>query len=167
MRPVGHRRYASAMNYRITGLPAADVSHLFGLDDAALAERGAKRYIVDAHPGVPDRITMRDLAIGERAILLNYTHHSAPTPYRSSHAIFVAEGATETYDRVNEIPAVLQRRLLSLRGFDAEGMMIDADVVDGSVLEAAIRRMFADAAVAYAHVHNAKAGCYAGRIDRA
>jgi len=155
------------MTYRITGLPATEFSHLFGLDDDALAALGAKRYIVDEHPGFPDRIELRDLEAGERALLLNYTHHAAATPYRSSHAIFVREGAVERYDRANEIPDVLRIRLLSVRAFDAAGMMIDADVLDGSELEAAIARFFARDDAAYLHVHNAKRGCFAARVDRA
>lgn len=78
--------------YRITGLAPEPFLELYGLDDAELAARGAKRYIVDKTPGFPDRIEMRDLKLGERAILVNYTHQPANTPYRSSHAIFVGEG---------------------------------------------------------------------------
>jgi len=155
------------MTYRITGLPATEFSHLFGLDDDSLAATGAKRYIVDKRPGFPDRIEMRDLEAGERALLVNYTHHAAATPYRSSHAIFVREGAVERYDRTNEIPEVLRIRLLSVRSFDRAGMMIDADVLDGSDLEAAIARFFARGDAAFLHVHNAKRGCFAARVDRA
>jgi hypothetical protein len=155
------------MTYRITGLPADEFSHLFGLDDGALAALGAKRYIVNERPGFPDRIEMRDLEPGERALLVNYEHHAAATPYRSSHAIFVREGAVERYDRTNEIPEVLRIRLLSVRSFDAAGMMIDADVLDGSDLESTIARFFARDEAAYLHVHNAKRGCFAARVDRA
>ena len=45
--------------------------------------------------------------------------------------------------------------------------MLDADVVDGRQIEAVIERFFADPKVAYIHAHNAKRGCYSGRIDRA
>jgi hypothetical protein len=155
------------MDFRITGLAPDDFRHLYGLDDDALLACGVRRYVVDTSPGFPDRIELRDLAIGERALLLNYTHHAAATPYRSSHAIFVREGATEAYDRINTVPDVLRIRLLSLRSFDTMGMMLDADVIDGRDLEATIRRFMADPAAAYLHVHNAKRGCFAARIDRA
>jgi hypothetical protein len=159
--------YDRDMDYRITGLAPDDFSHLFGLDDEALREFGARRYVVDESPGFPDRIELRDLAVGERALLLNYTHHAVATPYRSSHAIFVREGATKAYDRINTVPDVLRIRLLSLRSFDAAGMMLDADVIEGHDLEATIRRFFADPAAAYLHAHNAKRGCFAARIERA
>jgi hypothetical protein len=62
---------------------------------------------------------------------------------------------------------VMRRRLLSVRAFDARGMMLDAEVVEGVELEPVIARLFADPAVAYLHAHNARRGCYSGRIDRA
>jgi hypothetical protein len=58
-------------------------------------------------------------------------------------------------------------RLLSLRAYDAEGMMLDADVVEGDKIEPLIAKMFANPDTSYIHAHNAKRGCYSGRIDRA
>lgn len=155
------------MDFRITGLAAAPFLPLFGLDEATLAARGVRRRIVDASPGFPDRITMRDVEAGATVLLLNHVCQPAPTPYHATHAIFVREGASETYDRVNEVPEVMRRRLLSLRGFDADGMMLDADVVEGAVVEPLIARLLSNPSIAYIHAHYAKPGCYAGRIDRA
>lgn len=155
------------MDFRITGLAADPFLPLYGLDDEALAARGVRRMTVDACPGFPDRITMRDVEPGGRVLLLNHLYQPASTPYRASHAIFVREGARETYDRVNEVPEVMRTRLLSLRAFDAEGMMRDADIVDGSAVEPLIARLLADPDVVYLHAHYAKRGCYAGRIERA
>ena len=154
------------MTYRITGLSSDAFKHLYGLNDDELARHGAKRYHVDKSPGFPDRIEMRDGEIGETMLLVNYTHQPADTPYRASHAVFVREGALKTYDRVNELPDVLRHRLLSLRAFSADGMLLDADVAPGNEIEPIIERFFADPRVAYIHAHNAKQGCYAGRIDR-
>jgi hypothetical protein len=67
----------------------------------------------------------------------------------------------------NAVPAPLAIRLLSVRAFDDAGMMTDAEVVEGRDLAPLIARMFADPAVAYLHVHNAKRGCFAARVDRA
>lgn len=76
------------------------------------------------------------------------------------------EGAENAYDRVDEVPEVIRARLLSLRAYDAEGMMPDADIVDGKEIEDVISRFFVSPRVAYIHAHNAKRGCYSGRIDR-
>ena len=110
---------------------------------------------------------MRDLEPGETALLLNYTHQPADTPFRASHAIFVREGATTAYDAVDRIPDAIRIRPISLRAFDAGHMMVEADLVDGTDIEAAIERMLAQSGVAYLHAHYAKRGCYAARIDRA
>jgi len=155
------------MDFRITGLAAEPFVPLYGLDEAALATRGVRRMTVEASPGFPDRVTMREVEPGGTALLLNHVYQPASTPYRASHAIFVREGARETYDRINEVPEVMRTRLLSLRAFDAEGMMRDADVVDGTTVEPLIARLLANPAVAYIHAHYAKRGCYAGRIERA
>lgn len=154
------------MTFRITGLSPEPFQSLFGLPDAELALRGVKRYSVDHSPGFPDRIEMRDAMPGETVLLLNHLCQPAETPYRASHAIFVREGATQAYDAVDEVPEVMRLRLLSLRAYDAEGMMLDADVVQGAEMEPVVARLFANSAVSYIHVHNAKRGCYSGRIDR-
>jgi len=155
------------MSFRITGLSSTPFQPLFGLSDAELAERGVKRYIADKKPGFPDRIEMRDAEPGETVLLLNHTCQPADTPYRATHAIFVREGATQTFDAVDQVPEVMRVRLLSLRAYDADGMMLDADVVEGIEVEPIIERLFADPHVSYIHAHNAKRGCYSGRIDRA
>jgi hypothetical protein len=90
-----------------------------------------------------------------------------PGPYRSRHAIYVREYADEYRPEVNEIPEVLGSRLLSVRAFDASGMMVDADVVAGVVAARVIEHQFANPAVAYLHLHNAKPGCYAAQVARA
>ena len=142
------------MRFRITGLSPQPFQHLFGLPDAELAGHGAKRCIADEKPGFPCRIEMPDAGLGKTVLLLNHTYQPANTPYHGAHAIFVREGA-------------MRARLLSLRAFDADGMMLDADVVDGRQIEPVIDRMFATPEVSYIQVHNARRGCYSGRIDRA
>jgi hypothetical protein len=151
------------MNFRITGLEAKPFQHLYGLSDDDLRGLGVVRVSADSNPGYPDRIEMRDADIGESLLLLNHVCQSANTPYRASHAVFVREGAVTRYDRCNEVPDVLRRRLLSLRAYDADGMMLDAEIVDGEDCETLIEKLFANGAVAYIHAHNAKRGCYAAR----
>jgi hypothetical protein len=152
------------MSFRITGLPAHPFAALFPLSDAELAARGAVRRVADAKPGFPCRISLTDAEVGDEVILLHYEHQPAATPFRASHAIYVRAGE-RTFDAVDVVPAQLRTRLLSVRAFDRGDMMIAADVVDGGELEAAIDRLFAGAA--YLHVHFARQGCYAARVDRA
>lgn len=155
------------MTYRITGLAPEPFQRYFGLPDAELKALGMKRYIVDKKPGFPDRIELVDAEVGQSVLLLNHVCQPAMTPYRACHAIFVREGATQTYDAVGRIPEAMRCRLLSLRGYTADGMMLEAEVGEGSVIEPVIAAIFANPAVSYIHVHHARRGCYSGRIDRA
>ncbi|MGA8706892.1 MAG: DUF1203 domain-containing protein [Steroidobacteraceae bacterium] len=154
------------MSFRILGLSAEPFRPLFGLPDDELLIRGARRYIVDAHPGFPDRVELRDLEPGETALLLNYLHQPADTPYRAGHAIFVREGAESTGVFVDEVPEVLQRRVLSLRAFDGAHMMADAALVDGREAAGAIGRLLDNPEIAYIQAHYALRGCYAARVER-
>lgn len=155
------------MRFRISGLEAKSFIHLYGLPDEELRRRGVSRHRVDALPGFPDRIEMRDCEPGETVLLLNYVHQPADTAYRASHAIFVREGATRTFDAVNEVPEVMRIRPLSLRAFDADHQMVDAELAAGREAEASIAALFRNPRVAYLQAHYAKRGCFAARIDRA
>jgi Protein of unknown function (DUF1203) len=89
------------MQFRISGLEPQLFSHLLGLQNEELARRGASRHRVDAKPGFPDRIEMRDCEPGESVLLLNYTHQPAANAYRAGHAIFVREGADTCYQAID------------------------------------------------------------------
>jgi hypothetical protein len=155
------------MSFIVTGLPVEPFQPLFGLSDAALAERGILRRRVDAKPGFPCRITLEDAEPGETVLLLNYVHQPADTPFRASHAIFVREAEHATARTVDEVPpAILARQHISVRAFDDAGMLVDADVAPGAALEPVIQRLLGRPDVAYLHAHYAGMGCYAARIDR-
>ncbi len=155
------------MCFQISGLDVDQFSHLFGKDLEALAKSGVERMIVDNKPGYPCRVSLQDADIGETVLLMNYEHQPALSPYRSSHAIFVREWAGQTKLGRNEVPEMLRHRMISVRAFDSSGMMVDADIVDGRQLESMIDRMLAIESVSYLHLHNAKRGCYAARVDQA
>lgn len=154
------------MSFRITGLAPDLFSELFGLTDSQLKTRNAVRVIAQENGGYPCRISLCDAAPGEELILTHYQHHYVDSPFRASHAIYVRPGR-EQFDRIDTVPEQLRTRLLSLRAFDANAMLVDADVVDGKALEPLIQRLFADQRAAYLHIHFAKPGCYAARVDRA
>jgi hypothetical protein len=156
----------SVMSFRITGLPTAPFADLFALSDRELAARGAMRRIADGKPGYPCRISLTDAEPGQEVILTHFEHHAVDSPFRSSYAIYVREGE-ETYDAVDEVPEQLRLRLLAVRAYDSDGMLISADVVDGRELEGTIDRLLDDGKAAYLHIHYAKPGCYAARVTRA
>src|SRR5215510_685564 len=154
------------MSFRIKGLPADRFEHLFAMSDAELAKHGAVRQVADnRNPGYPCRVSLTDSKPGDELILVNYEHLSVDSPYRMRFAIFVREG-DETYDKVDEVPEQLRRRVLAVRAFDAHGMMTGFELVDGRDLEPAIARLLTPANAQYLHVHFAAPGCYAARVER-
>jgi len=154
------------MSFRITGLSAKPFRHLYGLSDIELKTHGVRRYVADDPTSYPDRIEMRDAKPGETLLLLNHVCQATDTPYKASHAIFILEGAETAYTGADKIPGVMLTRLQSLRAFDEEGMMLEADVAMGDEVKPVIERLFENPAVSYIHAHNAKQGCYAGLIER-
>jgi hypothetical protein len=154
------------MSYIIAGLDPAPFLRFYGLSDETLAVQQVVRMTADSKPGFPCRITLEDADPGEVLLLLNYEHLPDASPYRSRHAIFVREGAETPAVFTDEVPEQLATRLLSVRAFDRDAMMTDAEVIEGNALEPLIETMFGDPVVAFLHVHNAKRGCFAARVDR-
>jgi hypothetical protein len=154
------------MSYRIRGLDPGPYRQLFGLSDDELAERGIVRMTVDS-PTFPCRVSLTDREIGETVLLLNHVSHDVANPYRASHAIFVTEGVEEAAEFVGEVPPVFRTRVLSLRGFDQEGMMADAVLTQPGEADEGIRKLFANPAIRIIHAHNATRGCFAATIERA
>src|SRR4051812_40005963 len=154
------------MTYRIKGIDPAPYRPLFGLSDEELGNRGIVRMTVTAKPSYPCRVSLTDRDIGETVLLLNHVSHDVPNPYRASHAIFVTEGAQKPAEYVDEIPPVFETRLLSLRGFDEQGMMADAIVSQPGEADAGIRQLFANPEIVMIHAHNATRGCFAAKIER-
>jgi len=152
------------MTYRIAGLDPEPFQGLFALSGEELAERGMVRMPVTDSPGFPCRISLVDRAVGEEVILLNHVSHDVANPYRATHAIFVADSRQAQF--VDEVPPVFERRVLSLRGFDKEGMIADAMVTQPGDAEAGILTLFGNPDIAYIHAHNAARGCFSARIDR-
>jgi hypothetical protein len=153
--------------FQISALDRSNFNELFLLDDDSLAARGAKRYVADKTPGFPCRVSLEDAQPGERLILVPFTHQPGDSPYRASGPIFVRETAATASLAPDTVPAVLRSRLLSIRAYDANHLMIAADVVDGREVESCLARIFERNAVAYAHIHYARPGCFACRVDRA
>ena len=157
------------MSFVIRGLSPDTFRPLFALDGGALAVRNIRRVVADADRGFPCRVTLEDARQGETLLLLPFLHHDVAGPYRASGPIYVRETAMQQPAAVfrDTLPPSFPRRLLSLRAYDANGLMRDADVVEGSDALSHLQRLLAVPDVAYLHVHNARPGCYACRVDPA
>jgi len=160
-------RVAMKTNFRIVGLPLAQFQPLLSLDDNDLAQKGARRLVVDAKPGFPCRVSLQDAEIGERVVLVPFVHHDVESPYRALGPIFVRETAQQVDLTPGEIPDLLTNRVLSVHAYNDKGMMVNASVTPGKELKPQIEKFFGDATISYLHLHNAGAGCYSCRVERA
>ena len=154
------------MTYRITGLDPARYRPLFGLSDEDLSSRGIVRMIVDEKPSYPCRVSLTDRDVGESVLLLNHVSHDVANPYRASHAIFVTEGVEAAGEYVDEVPPVFGPRVLSLRGFNEDGMMAEAILTQPGEADAGIRKLFENPEIQTIHAHNATRGCFSAKIER-
>ena len=69
--------------------------------------------------------------------------------------VIYARQGEATYDEVETVPEQLRPRRLAVRAFDADGMMVGWELVEGTELEAAIERLNENPRAAYLHVHDA------------
>lgn len=155
------------MSFQAHALDRETFAPLFDLSDAALLAHQARRVVADARPGYPERISMTDAQPGETLLLVNYEHQAADSPYRSRHAVYVSPTAAPAALPADTLPPYFHGRVIALRAFDAKGMIVGAELVEGAEAAPAIEALLAKPEAAYLHAHFAKYGCFAARIERA
>jgi hypothetical protein len=154
------------MTYVVKGIDPEQYRSSFGLPDEELEKRGIVRMTVTEKPSFPCRVSLTDRDIGESVLLINHVSHDVANPYRATHAIFVAESEQAAAEYIDEVPPVFEGRILSLRGFDSDGMMADAAVTQPGEADAGIRKLFATPQITTIHAHNAARGCFSAKIER-
>lgn len=153
-------------NFRISAIEN-NFNHLFNLEEEALLKKGVVKMIVDAKPDYPCRVSLEDAEVGEEVVLLPFKHHNTNSPYQSTGPIFVRKNAVRKRLNINEIPEMLLFRLLSIRVYDKNGMMIDAKTIKGKALKDEIKQVLNNSAAHYIQIHNSSPGCYNCQVNRA
>jgi hypothetical protein len=154
--------------FRLVGLDHTQFAPLFEQSDAELRAQGIVRTRAATQPGYPCRVSLEDAAVGDELLLLPYWHHRVDSPYRSLGPIYVRRGVVQAFLAPGEVPDYVAARLISLRAYDRQNMMVAADVCRGTEVSARITGLFDTADVAYIHLHNAARGCFsclANRVD--
>lgn len=141
-------------------------NNFFDLSEEELSSIGAVKKIVDEKPGYPCRVSLEDVEIGEEVVLFPFQHHETNSPYQARGPIFIGKNAKGPDVGVNEIPKMLLHRLLSLRAYDKNGMMIDAKTVEGEELRNSITTIFKNSEACYIQIHNSSPGCYNCQVNR-
>jgi Protein of unknown function (DUF1203) len=124
---------------------------------------GAVRVVADAPNAFPCRRCLRDAEPGDAMLLVGYDPFLGTSPYAGRGPIYVHERDCTPFAG-DGLPDQLTRRLLSVRAYDERHMLVDAEVTEGAELETVAQRLLGGEA-AYLHVHNARPGCFAARID--
>jgi len=138
----------------------------FVLRGAEVDVTGGRHVRVEEAGTAPCRRCLVDVEPGEEAILVSYDPFRADSPYRGASPVFVHARPCRRYEG-SEIPEQQRSRLLSVRSYDDGAMLLDADVVDGGELAPLLEHLLNDPRASFVHVHNARPGCFAVRVDRA
>jgi hypothetical protein len=153
--------------FRILPIEAAVADSIRATRADSHGNRDIQPTVAREPRALPCRVCLEEAAVGEEMLLFSYSPFDRPVPYQNLGPIFVHARACAPYDRPASVPDLIRRRLLALRGYDADGCMQECDVVEGSDIETAVDRFFSNPTVQAIHAHNARAGCYVCRIERA
>lgn len=154
------------MNFQVQALTKELFQPFFTMDKAQLASHSARRVIADQPVGYPCRVSLCDAAVGESLLLLPFMHHQVDTPYQASGPIFVREHGVAAVLAPNQLPKAMETRQMSVRAYDAEGMIKTAEVVEGAQLVLRLQQLLQVQSIAYIHLHYAGYGCYACKVVR-
>lgn len=153
--------------FQLVGLEHTQFDALFEKSEGELRSQGIVRRVATAQPGYPCRISLEDAAIGEEVLLLPHWHHRVDSPYRALGPIYIRRDVTQAVLSPGVVPAYVASRLMSLRAYDRDHMMVAADVCAGTGVSDHLIDMFGDPVVSYIHLHNAKQGCFSCAAARA
>jgi hypothetical protein len=155
------------MDFQISALDKQIFDTFFNLNDSELEKNGGKRMIVDENPGFPCRVSLEDAEIGEEVILVPFEYHKTNSPYQAKGPIFIRKGVETKILNKNEVPKMLNHRLLSFRGYDKNGIMKSAITEKGDKTKEIIEAIFENKGIEYIQIHNSSPGCYNCQVNRA
>ena len=115
---------------------------LFCASDAERERLGAQRVTADCTPGYP--LPGEPCRGQDRGDVdpVQFEHLAEILPYRASYAIYVRCGAVQAVPAVGEVPSILLRRKLAVRGFGVDHCIKVAEVTEGRTLSATIEGIF-------------------------
>jgi hypothetical protein len=154
-------------SFQLIGIDHSPFEALFDLSDEQLNQLSAQRCLAKEKPGYPCRISLENADLGEELLLIPYLHQPAASPYRASGPIFVRRGVQQRRLPIGEVTNYITNRLMSLRAYNSEHMIVAASVCEGTLAGSEITEYFRRADVAYIQLHNAKRGCFSCNAVRA
>ena len=128
-----------------------------------------ERHISDGD-GVPCRHCLTDVPKGEAYLILAHRPFPAPQPYAEQGPIFLHAERCPRHDPAAGVPDRYRgRQQLLLRGYGANDRIVygTGQMIPGTALELAAKRLLERPDVAYLHLRSASNNCYQFRIERA
>jgi hypothetical protein len=124
------------------------------------------RPFVAAEDGAPLRCCLREARAGERIALIAYRPPDTSGAYAEIGPVFVHAEPCAGYPDPHAYPEGFRHRAQVQRGYDAEGRIADAIMVEGATAETGIARLFADPDIVAVHSRNVLYGCYMFAVHR-
>jgi hypothetical protein len=118
----------------------------------------------DSPQGYPCRHCLHWGKPGEQMILFPFDA-VGDGPYQERGPIFVHAEPCTRYSETDSYPAEFRDGRV-IRAYDARKFIIDANVVNGEGLEAAIENLLQNPRAAFLHVRSAGYGCYTMEVER-
>jgi hypothetical protein len=141
----------------INPLPAGEVES----DSAA-----ARSKVADGP--LPCRRCLRNAEVGDELVLAPYDPFVVRSPYAGAGPVFVHAGGCEPFESIpGAVSEQVGGRVLSVRAYDEAAMMTASTVFEGERFPQRAEQLLSDTDVAFLHVHFARPGCFAFRVDRA
>ena len=150
--------------FTVSPLPASLVDQA---RRAALADGTAVEVTCNDDAPFPVRCCLHDATAEEGVLLLSLQPQTGNSPYAAPGPVYIHRDRCAGYSPQGDVPQILRRRTLSLRGYTDEHMITGTAVVAGEDVERAAQQLLDLPGTAYLFVHFAGPGCYACRIDRA
>ena len=105
---------------------------------------------------------------GDALVLASYDPFTVRSPYAGDGPVFVhADGCEPFAPAPGKLSEQLAGRVLSVRAYDEDAMMVEARVLRGEGFAEHAAERLDDERVAFPHAHFAGPGCVAVRVDRA
>jgi hypothetical protein len=145
---------------------SAFIVHAMPAGDADPCASAGRAVVAEGRE--PCRRCLRNARPGEHLLLLPYDPFLVRSPYTGEGPVYVhADGCAAHAAKADVLPEQVDaRRQFSLRAYDDEAMLLDAEVVPGPELADRAHALLGNGA-AFLHAHFAGPGCFAFRIDRA
>ena len=141
------------------------IVHALPAGEADPSAPAGRRVVSDDRS--PCRRCLRDAGPGEELLLLPYDPFLVRSPYTGEGPVFVHAGGCEAHrPEPDALPEQVHGRQFSVRAYDEEAMLVEAEIVPGDRLAERARALLTPG-VAFLHAHFAGPGCFAFRIDRA